>query len=96
MHFFFHVMEELYTCGNNVNDGNIVATFPNTKNIFVRIVHWDRAIAHTFQYSLLKSFLESIKNRQKSALSQILRTVVNLANQPYFQQILADFLSGNR
>ena len=61
MRFFFHDMEKLYHRGRDGNNGNVVKTFCDSKNIFVNIIHWDRAIARTFQYSLLKSALEAIK-----------------------------------
>ena len=64
MRLFFHDLEELYPCGSDDNHGNSAKTFRDPKNIFVNIIYWDRAIAHTFQHSLLKSSLKSIKKSQ--------------------------------
>ena len=64
MRLFLHDLEELYNRGSHGNHGNMVKTFRDSKNIFVHIIYRDRAIAHTFQYSLLASSLESIQKSQ--------------------------------
>jgi len=64
MRFFLHDLEELYNHGGDGNDGNIVETFRDSKNIFVDIIYRHWAIARAFQYSLLKSSLESTKKSQ--------------------------------
>ena len=64
MRFFLHDMEELYNRGSDGNNGNIVKTFRDSKNISVNTIYWDWAIARTVQYSLLKNSLESIKKSQ--------------------------------
>jgi len=64
MRFFLHDMEELYNGGGDDDHGNIVKTFRNSENIFVGIIYRHRAIAYTFQHSLLKSSIESIKKSQ--------------------------------
>ena len=64
MSFFLHDLEELYNRGCDGDNGNMVKTFHDSKNIFVNIIYSDRAIAHTFQHSLLKSSLESIQKSQ--------------------------------
>ena len=64
MRFFLHDMEELYYRGSDGYIGNRVKAFRDSKNISVDIIYRDRAIAHTFQYSLLKSSPESIKKSQ--------------------------------
>jgi len=57
-------MEELYNRGSDENNGNIVKAFCDSKSISVNIIYWDRAIAHNFQYWLLKRYLESIRKSQ--------------------------------
>ena len=47
MRFFLHDMEKLSNRGNDGGNGNIIKTFPDTKNILVSIIYWDRAIDHT-------------------------------------------------
>ena len=61
MRFFLYDMEKLYNRGGNGDNWNIVKAFRDSKNLFVNIIYRDRAVAHTFQHSLLKSSPESIK-----------------------------------
>ena len=65
MCFFLHDMEELYKRGSDGNNGSIVKTFRDSKNLFVNIIYWDRAITRTFQHSLLESSLKSIEKKSK-------------------------------
>jgi len=64
MRFCLHDLEKLYHRGADGHNGNIVKAFGDSKILSVNIIYRNRAVAHTFQYSLLKSFLESIKKSQ--------------------------------
>lgn len=64
MRFCLHDLEELYNRGSDDNDGNIVETFRDSKNLSVNIIYRHWPIAHTFQYSLPKGSFESIKKGQ--------------------------------
>ncbi len=64
MCFFIHDLEELFNCDSNGNDGNTVTRIPNTKNIFVNFIYWDRAITHTLKCAILKGSFESIETYQ--------------------------------
>lgn len=65
MCFFLHDMEELYKRGRDGNNGSIAKAFRDSKNLFVNIIYWDRAITCAFQHSLLESSLKSIEKKSK-------------------------------
>ena len=55
MCFFFYNLEELYHGTDNDCNGRIVATFPDSKAIFINVIHRDRSGAYTLEYTILKN-----------------------------------------
>ena len=61
MRVFLHDLEELYYRGGDDRHGNSVKTLRHSENTLVGAIYRDRAVADTFQYALLESTLEAIK-----------------------------------
>ncbi len=65
MCFFIHDIEELFNRGSDGNYGDIVTRIPNTKNIFVNFIYWNRAITYTLKCAIFKDSFESIYRKPK-------------------------------
>ncbi len=59
MYFFLYNLEKLYNRSSDGCNGSIAAAFPDTKTIFVDVIHRNRPGAYTFERAILKSPPES-------------------------------------
>ncbi len=54
MRFFLYYLEELYYHSRDGRNGRNIATFPDTKTVFVDSIYRCRSGAATFEYSIFK------------------------------------------